>query len=181
MRYAQDGQVATLAHELRNPLSPIRTAATMLRSDKLRGEQLSWAAKIIDRQVGHMAKMLDVARITRGKLAIERRVVPLSEVVDAALETARDLIKDRKHELLVQVPDPELSVWVDPVRVSQILSNLLVNAARYTEPGGRIDVSVGRSDGDLLARVDDTGIGMESQDLESVFEAASYRGRLIAR
>lgn len=173
----KDEFLATLAHELRNPLSPIRTAATMLLSDKLRGDQLAWAARIIQRQVGHMAKMLDdlldVARITRGKLAIERRVVPLRDVVDAAVETARSLIVERRHDLQVQLPHLDLCIWADPVRASQILSNLLVNAARYTEPGGKIELAATSSGHDLVVLVKDNGIGMEAQDVEGVFEMFS--------
>lgn len=177
----KDEFLATLAHELRNPLSPIRTAANMLLSDKLRGDQHSWAARIIERQVGHMAKMLDdlldVARITRGKLTVERRVVPVGDLVDSAIETVQSLLSDRKHELAVHMPQPKLDVWVDPVRCSQIISNLLVNAARYTEPEGQVKLTVTSSDDGLSVVVEDNGIGMDPADLERVFEMFSQGSR----
>src|SRR5690606_3602664 len=137
----KDRFLATLAHELRNPLAPIRTAAQMLTLSSLTDEQLLWSRQVIHRQVEHMARLLDdlldVARITRGKLELKKEVVDLGTIIDTAVEAARPLITARKHGLSIELP-PELPLLdADPVRLAQVVSNLLTNAAKYTHrPAG---------------------------------------------
>ena len=137
--------LATLAHELRNPLAPIRTAAQVLASPTLAPQKIQWAQSVIQRQVGHMAllldDLLDIARITRGKLELKKTHVTLTAVVDAAVEAARPLIDRKNHHLSVTLPGEPLVLNVDPLRFSQILSNLLTNAAKYTDPAGHIELA----------------------------------------
>ena len=141
----KDEFLATLSHELRNPLAPIRTAAEMLTLPNLADEQLSWSRQVIHRQVAHMARLLDdlldVARITRGKLQLRLQPVDLGTIVDTAVEAARPLLAARKHGLTVELP-PRLPTFdADPVRLAQVLSNLLTNAAKYTDSPGRISLT----------------------------------------
>ena len=169
----KDQFLATLAHELRNPLAPIRTAAQMLTVPNLADEQLSWACQVIHRQVKHMARLLDdlldVARITRGTLQLKKEAVHLGTIVDTAVEAARPLITARKHGLTIELP-PELpTLDADPVRLAQVVSNLLTNAAKYTDPPGNI-VLTARVDGDRLRiAVKDNGIGLSPSVLADIF------------
>jgi PAS domain S-box-containing protein len=170
----KDEFLATLAHELRNPLAPIRTAAEVLTLPNLAPQQLAWARQVIHRQVEHMARLLDdlldVARITRGKLQLRLQPVDLATVVDTAVEAARPLLAARNHELIVDLP-PELpSFDADPVRLAQILSNLLTNAAKYTDsPGGHIALTGRVEHGMLRISVKDNGIGLSPAALAGIF------------
>jgi PAS domain S-box-containing protein len=170
----KDEFLATLAHELRNPLAPIRNAAKMLQAD--RGQKLGWAANIIDRQTGTMARLLDdlldVSRITRGTLTVRRERVRLRELVSGALETAQPLIEERGHRLTVAVPEA-LELDADPVRLEQVLSNLLTNAAKYTDRGGLIELSARIRDEHLEIDVKDSGIGLAAESLEALFSIFS--------
>jgi PAS domain S-box-containing protein len=174
----KDEFLATLSHELRNPLAPIRTAAQMLTVANLDREQLAWARQVIHRQVEHMARLLDdlldVARITRGKLELRKERVDLGTVVDAAIESARPLITARKHGLTVDL-SPELpSLNADPVRLAQVLSNLLTNAAKYTDPPGRIALTARVVDDETLRiSVKDNGIGLSPTALAHIFQMFS--------
>jgi PAS domain S-box-containing protein len=174
----KDEFLATLAHELRNPLAPIRTAAEMLTLPNLEPKQLSWSRQVIHRQVEHMARLLDdlldVARITRGKLQLRLQPVDLTTIVDTAVEAARPLLAARDHSLTVKLPSELPSFDADPVRLAQILSNLLTNAAKYTDsPGGRIELT-GRVDrGMLRISVKDNGIGLSPAALAGIFNMFS--------
>jgi PAS domain S-box-containing protein len=174
----KDEFLATLAHELRNPLAPIRTAAEMLTLPNLEPHQLAWSRQVIHRQVEHMARLLDdlldVARITRGKLQLRMRPVDLATVVDTAVEAARPLLAAKNHSLTVKLPSELPSFDADPVRLAQILSNLLTNAAKYTDsPGGRIELT-GRVDrGMLRISVKDNGIGLSPAALADIFNMFS--------
>ena len=169
----KDDFLATLAHELRNPLAPIRTAAEMLTLPHLSDEQLAWSREVIHRQVEHMARLLDdlldVARITRGKLQLKPEPVDLGAVVDTAVEAARPLLAAKKHGLTISLP-PDLPTFLaDPVRLAQVLSNLLTNAAKYTDSPGRISLTA-RIDGKILRiSVKDNGIGLSSTALADIF------------
>jgi PAS domain S-box-containing protein len=169
----KDEFLATLAHELRNPLAPIRTAAEMLTLPNLSDEQLGWSRQVIHRQVEHMARLLDdlldVARITRGKLQLRFQPADLRAIVDTAVEAARPLLAAKKHRLTVELP-PELPAFhADPVRLAQVLSNLLTNAAKYTDSPGRISLAA-RVDGDTLRLcVKDNGIGLSPAALAEIF------------
>jgi PAS domain S-box-containing protein len=173
----KDRFLATLAHELRNPLAPIRTAAEVLTLPSLSNEQLSWAQQVIHRQAEHMARLLDdlldVARITTGKLQLKLVPVDLGAIVDTAIEAARPLLAAKKHGLTVDLP-PDLPAFeADPVRLAQVLSNLLTNAAKYTDSPGRISITA-RIDGDQLRiSVKDNGIGFSPEALVTVFHMFS--------
>jgi PAS domain S-box-containing protein len=170
----KDWFLATLAHELRNPLAPIRTAAELLSLPTLADKELTWSRRIIQRQVEHMARLLDdlldVARITRGKLELKVQTVELSAVVDTAAEAVRPLITARNHWLSVDLPPERVILEADPVRLAQVLSNLLTNAAKYTDPPGRIELTA-RIQGDALnIAVKDNGIGLPPTALAHIFE-----------
>ncbi|HEY4445711.1 MAG TPA: PAS domain-containing protein [Steroidobacteraceae bacterium] len=173
----KDEFLATLAHELRNPLAPIRTAAQILGSPKVSPHQLQWAQNVIQRQVGHMAllldDLLDIARITRGKLELKTEPVKLTDVVDSAVEAARPLLDGKHHSFKVSLPAEALILRADPLRLSQVLSNLLTNAAKYTDPGGHIELSGHVQGGSLCLSVQDDGIGMSPESLERNFEMFS--------
>jgi PAS domain S-box-containing protein len=181
----KDEFLATLAHELRNPLAPIRTAAQILGSPKLAQPQLQWAQNVIQRQVGHMAllldDLLDIARITQGKLELKPEYVELTDVVDSAVEAARPLLDGKHHSFMVSLPPESLILNADPLRLSQVLSNLLTNAAKYTDPGGHIELSGQMQGGLLCLTVQDDGIGMSAESLERIFEMFSQAEGASAR
>jgi signal transduction histidine kinase/ActR/RegA family two-component response regulator len=168
----KDEFLATLAHELRNPLAPIRQAAKVAKTAPEPARQ-GWALDVIERQVGHMAllldDLLDVSRISRGKLELRLAPVELHGVVDAAVETAWPLIESRRHRLELDLPDHPVQLVVDPVRIAQVLSNLLSNAAKYTDAGGEIRVRAEEQEGRLLLHVRDNGIGLSPENLEGIF------------
>jgi len=168
----KDEFLATLAHELRNPLAPIRQAATIARSDLATDAQKRWSNNVIERQVQHMSllldDLLDVSRITHGTLQLRKQSADLQSILGAAVETARPLIDERRHQLVVEAPD-DLQVNADPLRLAQVLSNLLTNAAKYTAPHGSIRVMVAQHDGEFSVSVEDNGIGIAPEELPKVF------------
>ncbi|HEV2701551.1 MAG TPA: ATP-binding protein [Steroidobacteraceae bacterium] len=169
----KDEFLAVLSHELRNPLAPIRTASHLLDSPHLPPSDLLWARTVIQRQVRHMSALLDdlldIARITRGRMELKIRRVNLKSVVDAAVEAARPLIDRNSHNLVVTLPDPDQMLDADPLRLAQILSNLLTNAAKYTDAGGQIELSSEVADGRLRISVRDNGIGLAPSALSEIF------------
>jgi PAS domain S-box-containing protein len=169
----KDVFLATLAHELRNPLAPIRNAAQMLDSPKLGSEQLQWAQRVIQRQVKHMAwlldDLLDVARITQGKLELKKQPITLNSVVDSAVEAARPLLDRKSHQLTVSLPAETLTLNADPLRLSQVLCNVLTNAAKYTDAGGHITLLGRMESGALSLSVKDNGIGIPAESLDGIF------------
>jgi PAS domain S-box-containing protein len=166
----KDEFLAMLGHELRNPLAPIVTALELLR---MRGET-SREAQIIGRQVNHLTRLvddlLDVARITRGKIELKRQRIELAQVVTRAIEIASPLIEQRSHHLAVDVAISGLPVFGDPTRLAQIISNLLANAAKYTEMGGHIGVRASRSGDTIRISVRDDGSGIDAEALARIFE-----------
>jgi signal transduction histidine kinase/ActR/RegA family two-component response regulator len=182
---SKDEFLAVLAHEIRNPLAPIRTAVHLLRLKQLTEEQRVKAREVIERQVEHLVRLiddlLDVARITRGAITLQRERVDLAEVVARAIETSRPLIDTRRHELVVALPDRALTVNGDMTRLSQVIGNLLNNAAKYTEPGGRILLRVEREGGEAVIHVQDNGIGISGPMLQKVFELFTQADRAIDR
>lgn len=168
----KDEFLATLAHELRNPLAPIRQAALVAKASPDARRQ-RWALDVIERQVGHMAllldDLLDVSRISRGKLELRLARVSLRSVADAAVETSWPLIEAKMHKLEVQLPADPVELEVDPVRIAQVLSNLLSNAAKYTDPGGTIALTAEVRGGELLVHVRDDGIGLSAGHLDEIF------------
>lgn len=173
----KDEFLATLAHELRNPLAPIRSAADVLSSPEIGSREIAWTSSIIQRQVQHMARLLDdlldLSRITSGKMEIKRDPVALDSVIDTALEAVQPLIEARGHRLEVRRPEGDYRLEGDSVRLAQVLSNLLTNAAKYTDVGGEIFLSATVSGDELLLEISDSGIGLTSEQIERVFEMFS--------
>jgi PAS domain S-box-containing protein len=181
----KDEFLATLAHELRNPLAPIRHAVKLLEAPTADAQQQAFARDIIGRQVLRMAllldDLLDVSRITRGRLDLRREVVDLRSIVDAAVETARPLIESKQQQLAIGLPSEPLKMSVDPLRLSQSLSNLLTNATKYTDPEGQIALNVTLTAGELAMTVKDTGIGLEPRTIPALFEMFSQVDSAIDR
>jgi CheY-like chemotaxis protein len=174
--------LALLGHELRNPLAPIVTALQLM---KLRaGDMFEKERSIIERQVRHVVTLvddlLDVSRITRGKVELAKEPLELAEIVTKALELAAPLIEARQHDVAISV-SRGLTVEGDPVRLAQVVSNLLVNAAKYTPPRGRIDVSALETGGAVTLRVRDNGIGIEAELLPRVFDLFVQGGQSLDR
>lgn len=173
----KDEFLATLAHELRNPLAPVRNAVEVLRMQSPDPEQLARARDMIDRQVCQMARLLDdlldVSRITRGKLELRRERVELGSVLQTALEQSQPLIEAAGHQLTLTVPPDPVYFNADPTRLAQVFANLLNNAAKYSEPGGRIDLSAATGNGELTVTVKDSGIGIPADHLPHLFQMFS--------
>lgn len=173
--------LATLAHELRNPLAPILNAVQILRLTGPENSDAEIAHEIIERQVQHMVRLvedlLDLSRITRGKIALKKEVVRLDGILDNAIETSRPLIAGEGHELEYTPPTEALVVDGDAVRLTQVISNLLNNAARYTPAGGRITLGARRDGNQAVVTVADTGIGIPAEMLASVFDMFSQINR----
>ena len=173
----KDVFLATLSHELRNPLAPIRNAATFLAKPALTPEDHERSRLIIVRQVRHMASLLDdlldMSRITRGVFALKKEVVNLQGLLSEALETARPLIDQKRHSVRLEWPEDSIEVEADPVRLVQIAANLLTNAAKYTDPEGVITFGVHMAGADVILSVRDTGIGLAPHQLSEVFEMFS--------
>jgi PAS domain S-box-containing protein len=169
---AKDEFLAMLGHELRNPLSPILASLELM---KLQGQDRSERARtVIERQVHHLTRLvddlLDVSRITRGKVELRTEVVEMADVVAKAIEMASPLLEQRTHTLTVDLPRHGLPVHGDPMRLSQVVSNLLTNAAKYTPPGGQITIHAERVEGEVVLSVRDTGIGIAPEVLPRVFD-----------
>ena len=169
----KDEFLAVLAHELRNPLAPIRYAVAMARKEgRPQAEQLQ-ARAIIERQVVHMGRLLDdlldVSRITRGTLVLRHSTVDLASVVAAAQESARPLIEARSHRLIVRLPADVPRLVADPMRLAQVLGNLLINAAKYTDTSGCIELEARREAAELIIAVRDNGIGISKEMMPRVF------------
>ena len=170
----KDEFLATLAHELRNPLAPIRQAVKVARSEAASAAQRSWALNVIDRQALHMAvlldDLLDISRITRGQLTLQRDWTDIGSVIEAAMETAQPILTDKGQHVRLNAPADPITVFVDPVRTAQMLSNLLINAAKYSGSGAEITLGVELDSDWLRFRVRDNGIGIASDMLGKIFE-----------
>ena len=181
----KDEFLAMLAHELRNPLAPIRNALGILQMGKIDAETIGWARSVMERQVQHMARLvddlLDVSRIMRGKIELHREPVELSAAIERAVETVRPAIDAREHDLRVALPSGPLWIHADLIRVAQVLSNLLNNAAKYTEPGGTIWLSADAEGENVAVTVRDTGVGIAPQMLSHVFELFAQAEQTIDR
>jgi signal transduction histidine kinase/CheY-like chemotaxis protein len=170
----KDEFLATLAHELRNPLAPIRSSLQILKMPRVDAPTADRSREMMERQVHHLVRLvddlLDVSRVMRGKVELRKERVELAAVVARAVETAQPLIEAQAHELTVDLPRESLPLEADLVRLAQVLGNLLTNAAKYTEAGGRIWLAA-RRDGDrVVLRVRDTGIGIPADMLPKVFD-----------
>ena len=181
----KDEFLAALAHELRNPLAPIRAAAEFMRLRGTAEPAVEHARAVIDRQVSHMTRLiddlLDVSRITRDQLVLRTARIALADVVATAVETSRPIVEQRGHELTVDLPDEVVCLEADPARMAQVLSNLLTNAAKYTPPGGRIRLSAAMDGPQLVVSVSDTGIGIPADMLPRVFEMFMQVDKALGR
>jgi PAS domain S-box-containing protein len=170
----KDEFLAMLAHELRNPLAPIRNAAQLLNVHSSGRPEIEWARAVIERQTKHLASLvdglLDVSRMVSGQITLKKKAVELSEIVNDAVETSRPLIRLRKHHLTVQLPDEPVLLEADVTRLSQVISNLLNNAAKYTDDGGQIRLDATVDNGVITIRVRDTGLGIDPQLLPHIFD-----------
>jgi signal transduction histidine kinase len=171
---AKDEFLALLAHELRNPLAPIVNAVGLIASRGGDDPVLHQAAQVVERQAHQMARLLDdlldVSRISRGKLRLRKEILDLAEVVEHAVQTSRPLIESRRHHLVVSLPGETVRLEGDSTRLEQVLANLLNNAAKYTDPGGRISISATLEDQQAVIRVRDTGKGIPPAMIKRIFE-----------
>jgi signal transduction histidine kinase len=170
----KDEFLAMLAHELRNPLAPILNAVQLIRKKPLADPQLLWSRDVIERQLSHLTRLvndlLDVSRITRGKINLSRETVEIADLVARAVETVQPMIAERGHQLTLTVATDPIRVFGDPLRLTQALGNVLSNAAKYTENGGRISLVARQVDGVVEIRVQDTGIGIPSDMQPMIFD-----------
>lgn len=169
----KDEFLAILGHELRNPLSPIRNAAEALNFVDSEDKRLSWARETIIRQVDHMTRLvddlLDIARLTRGTLTLRKETMDMAVIVHHALDSTKALFETRKQHLTVAIRDEPLFLNGDPVRLTQVVENLLSNAAKFTEEGGKVTLDVRREGHELVMSVEDNGIGIPERMLSKIF------------
>ncbi|MEW6706897.1 MAG: ATP-binding protein [Pseudomonadota bacterium] len=180
---AKDEFLAMLGHELRNPLSPIVTALHLM---KMRGDSRTAREQaIIERQLDHLTRLvddlLDVSRITRGKVELRKERIELAEVLMKAVEMASPLLEQRDHRLQIDVPPEGLACDADPVRLAQVVANLLTNAARYTPAGGLVELHAWREQDEVVVRVRDNGIGISADMLPRLFDLFFQGGRSLER
>ena len=170
----KDEFLAMLAHELRNPLAPILNAVQLIRKKPLTDPQLLWSRDVIERQLGHLTRLvddlLDVSRITRGKINLSRETVEVADLVARAVETVQPLIAERGHQLHLSVAPQSIRVFGDPLRLTQAVGNVLSNAAKYTENGGQISLTARQVDDTVEIRVQDTGIGIPADMQPVIFD-----------
>lgn len=184
----KDEFLATLAHELRNPLAPIRTGLAVLKLAPSIDAMVK-TREIMERQVEHMVRLiddlLDVSRITRGKVQLKKERIDVRTILDTALEVSRPFIEESRHRLFISTPEEALLLDADPTRMAQVVSNLMNNAAKYTPEGGRIELSAERDHNgdhdDVIIRVRDNGVGLTSEALPKVFELFSQVGKTLDR
>ncbi len=171
----KDVYIATLAHELRNPLAPIANAASLLRGRGLAAERVEWIAAMVGRQAAQMSRLLDdlldVTRISRGKIELRRAPLELGRLLRDTLQTSMPLIETGRHTVELDLCDEPVWVEADALRLTQVLANLINNAAKYTPPGGRIAILLKERDGEARVEVRDNGVGIEPEMVERVFDA----------
>jgi two-component system CheB/CheR fusion protein len=181
----KDEFLAMLGHELRNPLAPIRNASQVLRLLGPQDGRLAWAQDIIERQLTHLTRLvddlLDVSRITRGKVLLHPEVVDLEAMVARAVETSRPLLDARRHELTVDLPRGPIRLLGDPTRLAQVLANLLNNAAKYTPEGGQVGIAASVEQDEVVLRVRDDGIGIAPEVLPRIFDLFAQGERAVHR
>ncbi|MFO0910012.1 MAG: response regulator [Isosphaeraceae bacterium] len=180
----KDEFLAMLAHELRNPLAAVNNALRVLRISR-DDEGRNWASEVVERQFRQLARLiddlLDVSRISSGKIRLQRELVAVEPVVMSAVESVRPLMTQKRHEFIVESDGQVHYLVADPVRLEQVLVNLLTNAAKYTEPGGRVCLRVEREGAELSFRIRDTGIGIPSEQVAQMFDLFAQGERSIAR
>ena len=178
----KDEFLATLSHELRNPLSPIRSGLDIL---EMEGHGDPDIIRLMQEQIEHVVRLVDdltdTARIMQGKIELRKEPTDLHELIDQSVKTLKSRIEDRKHQLTLSLSKEPICVMADPVRIVQIVENLLGNAAKYTDPGGRIDLSTRAEDGQAVITVKDTGVGIDAELLPNVFELFTQSARSLDR
>jgi two-component system CheB/CheR fusion protein len=181
----KDEFIAVLAHELRNPLAPIRNASHILKAKAAGDEQLARVSTIIERQVGQMARLLDdlldVSRIAQDKLALRKKRVSLDSVLESAIETSRPLLEQQGHRFQLDVLPGPIYLEADAARLAQAFSNLLNNAAKYTDRGGTVSMTVRQEAKEAIISVKDNGIGIEADMLPKLFHRFSQAGAALGR
>ncbi len=181
----KDEFLAMLAHELRNPLAPVRNALHILKQPGVTAALTGQVRDMAERQVQHMARLLDdlldVSRISRGRIELQKESVDVAALVRRTVEAVHPLFEERRHELTVTVPAAPLRVEADPTRLEQVLTNLLNNAAKYTDPGGQVWLTAEPEDGMVVLRVRDTGIGIEPALLPRIFDLFVQAERRLDR
>jgi PAS domain S-box-containing protein len=180
----KDEFLAMLAHELRNPLSAISGAAQLFGKLETE-EELEWAKEVVLRQVKHLTRLiddlLDVSRISRGKISLRKETIDLSPIVSSAVEAVRPLLEERKHGLSISLINGGLRLEADPLRLEQILVNLLTNAAKYTDAEGQISLTARHEGTDIVIQVRDTGMGITPELLPRIFDLFAQGDRTMAR
>lgn len=181
----KDNFLATLAHELRNPLAPLRNGLQILRLAGIADPTVDQIRSLMDRQLTHLVRLvddlMDLSRITRGKIELRKERIELSSVINSAVEASRPLIDSMGHELQVIVPETPILLHADPTRLSQVFMNLLTNAAKYSDAGSVISLSAKPHGEDVVVSVKDTGIGIPRDMLESIFEMFNQVERSLDR
>lgn len=182
--HRKDEFLATLAHELRNPLAPMRNAVQLMNLSAEQQVQ-EYARDMMERQLSQMVRLvddlMDLSRITRGKVELRMNQVPLLDIVNSAVETSRPLIEQMGHRLNIKLPKQPVLLQADTTRMSQVFSNLLNNAAKYSERCGRIDLTADVEDNSVVVRVRDQGIGIASDQLQRIFEMFTQVDRSLER
>ena len=181
----KDEFLATLAHELRNPLAPIRQAVSLAKSSRIEPDRRAWALDVIERQSSHMAllleDLLDVSRISRGHLQLRLQKVKLQDVIASAVETVKPLFDRKHHRLDVALPPQPVALSADPLRLAQVLTNLLSNAAKYTNDGGHVELGAQCDGAQAVITVRDDGIGLAPEAQAQIFEMFSQVAPAIER
>jgi two-component system CheB/CheR fusion protein len=177
--------LAMLAHELRNPLAPLLNVLEIMRRGEGNGGMIEQVRSTLERQLGQMVRLvddlLDLSRISRSKLELRKERVELASVIHQSVEACRPLAERAQHELNVSLPPEPVYLHADPVRLAQVFGNLLTNACKYTEPGGRIWLTAERQGSDVVVNVKDTGLGIPSDKLASIFEMFTQIDRSLER
>jgi signal transduction histidine kinase len=181
----KDEFLAMLSHELRNPLAPIRNAAEVMRRIAPADTGIAWARDVVERQVTHLAQLvddlLDVSRITQGKITLKNEPVELGRVIQHSVETARSMFEAKRQQLVLSVAAAPIWVHGDFARLAQVIGNLLSNGAKYTAEGGRIELSAGAERGEAVLTVRDNGIGIDGALLPHVFDLFTQGERTLDR
>jgi signal transduction histidine kinase len=177
--------LAMLAHDLRNSLTPISNAAQIMKVQGLNGPHFEWSVKVIEDQIKSVTRMvdelLDISRILRGQVVLRKEPVELQKVVDLAVETSQPLIEQHHHHLTVTLPTHPILLEVAPMRLAQVFSNLLNNAAKYTDPGGEISLSAEEAGCEIVVCVRDNGMGIAPDLLPHVFDIFAQADPTVAR
>ena len=181
----KDEFLAMLAHELRNPLAPILHAVNALRELDPGSTRAERCQEVIERQVLHLSRLvddlLDISRITQGKVKLQKEKVELRSIVNRAVETVRPFVESRRHELVLNLPAEPMVLEGDLIRLAQVVANLLHNSAKYTQNGGRIELGAERLDGHVVLRVRDNGIGIPNEMLGRIFDLFTQVDRSLSR